>query len=89
MGNPFAISRYSFDRPAIYQLQILGRLPSRSSAGTAGMAIEVATAADETPVTVLRGEVADQAALCGLINQLYDLQLTIRSVVRVSEAHGS
>ena len=89
MGNPFAIGRYSFDRPAIYQIQILGRLPARWSAGTAGMAIEVAKAADETPVTVLRGEVADQAALRGLLNEIYALQMTILSVVRVEDVYGS
>ncbi len=61
------------------------------------MAIEVTddvigdlrVAAGEEPVTVLRGVVADQAALCGLLNQLYDLQLTILSVVRLDDAHGS
>jgi hypothetical protein len=89
MGNPLARGRYSFDRPAIYQIRILGRLPSRSSDTVAGMAIDVTTAAGEAPVTVLRGEIADQAALCGLINQLYDLQLTILSVVRVCEARSS
>jgi hypothetical protein len=88
-GNPLATGRYSFDLPAVYQIRILGRLPSRWSDAVAGMTIDVTTAADETPVTVLRGEIADQAALCGLINELYDLQLTILAVVRLEDAHGS
>ena len=89
MRTPLARGRYSFDRPAIYQIRILGRLPSSWSDAVAGMAIDVTTAADEAPVTVLRGEMADQAALCGLINQLYDLQVTILSVVRLEDTHGS
>ncbi len=89
MRTPLAASWYSFDRPAVYQIRILGRLPSRWLDGVAGMTIDETTAADEAPVTVLRGVVADQAALCGLVNQFYDMQLTILSVVRVSEAHGS
>jgi hypothetical protein len=88
-GNLLSTGRYSFDRPAVYQIQVLGRLPSSWSGGVAGMAIDVTTAVGEGPISVLRGEVADQAALCGLINQLYDGQLTILSVVRLEDVHGS
>ena len=97
MNGPRATGRYSFDRPAVYQILLQGRLPHTWWNPMAGMAIEVTddvigdltVAAGEEPVTMLRGEVADQAALCGLLNQLYDLQLTILSVVRLDNAHGS
>lgn len=88
MNGPRATSRYSFDRPAVYQIRLLGRVPPTWSDALVGMAIDVTTAAGEAPVTALSGEVADQAALCGLINQLYDLQLTILSVVRLEDAPG-
>mgnify|MGYP000953423358 CR=1 FL=1 len=97
MNVPPTTSRYSFDSPAVYQIQLQGRLPQSWWNPMAGIAIEVTddvigdltVAAGEEPVTMLRGEVADQAALCGLLNQLYDLQLTILSVVRLEEACDS
>ena len=93
MNGRRATGQYSFDRPAVYQILLQGRLPRSGWNAVAGMAVEVTgdvtLTAGEEPVTVLRGEVADQAALCGLLNQLYDLQLTILSVVRLDNAHGS
>ena len=91
--------RHYFDRPAVYQIRLQGRLPPGWSDAVAAMAIEVtsdvtsdATAgagAGEKPVTALRGEVADQAALRGLLNEIYALQMTILSVVRVEDVYGS
>lgn len=85
--------RHYFDRPAVYQIRLQGRLPASWSDAVAAMEIEVTgdiTAdACKKPVTELRGEVADQAALRGLLNEIYALQLTILSVVRVEDAYGS
>lgn len=85
--------RHYFDRPAVYQIRLQGRLPASWSDAVAAMEIEVTgditAGACEKPVTELRGEVADQAALRGLLNEIYALQLTILSVVRVEDAYGS
>ena len=85
--------RHYFDRPAVYQIRLQGRLPPDWSDAVAAMAIEVTTdmaaEAGEKPVTALRGEVADQAALRGLLNEIYALQMTILSVVRVEDVYGS
>ena len=93
--------RHYFDRPAVYQIRLQGKLPPNWSDAAAAMTVEVAgevagevtgeatTAAGETPVTALRGEVADQAALSGLLNEIYGLQMTILSVVRVEDVCGS
>ena len=89
MNGPRATGGYIFDRPALYQIRLRGRLPPTWSDPVTGMAIDVTTAAGEEPVTALHGEVTDQAALCGLLNQLYSLRLTILSVVRLEDAHGS
>jgi hypothetical protein len=35
---------------------------------------------DQKPVTTLRGEVRDQAALMGVLNSLYQMHMTILSV---------
>jgi hypothetical protein len=89
MNGPLVTGRYSFDRPAVYQIRLQGKLPTTWSDRVAGMAIDASTAAGEEPITALRGEVADQAALCGLLNHLYTLQLTILSVVRLEDTHDS
>ena len=89
--------RHYFDRPAVYQIRLQGRLPPGWSDAVAAMAIEVTSdvtsdvtaGAGEKPVTALRGEVADQAALRGLLNEIYALQMTILSVVRVEDVYGS
>ena len=89
MNGPPATGQYSFDRPAVYQILLQGRLPPSWWNSMTGMAVDAAVVAGAEPMTVLRGEVADQAALCGLLNQLYDLQLTILSVVRLEDARDS
>jgi hypothetical protein len=37
----------------------------------------------ESPVTTLLGELADQAALAGVLNTLYELRLPVLSVERL------
>ena len=93
--------RYYFDSPAVYQIRLQGRMPPTRSDAVAAMTIEVtseltsevtgdtAAMAGEMHVTALRGEVVDQAALRGLLNEIYALQLTILSVVRVEDPYGS
>ena len=95
------LGRHYFDRPAVYQIRLQGRLPPNWSDAVAAMTIEVTSevttgattditaGAGEKPVTALRGEVADQAALRGLLNEIYALQMTILSVVRVEDVYGS
>ena len=38
-------------------------------------------------VTTLCGELADQAALVGVLNQLYNLRVAVLSVTRVNAVH--
>ena len=99
------LGRHYFDRPAVYQIRLQGRLPPNWSDAVAAMTIEVTSevtnevttgattditaGAGEKPVTALRGEVADQAALRGLLNEIYALQMTILSVVRVEDVYDS
>lgn len=62
--------------PGRYEIRIRGRLDDRWVPWFDGMTV---TAADEG-VTVLRGPVADQAALHGLLARLRDLGLPLISV---------
>ena len=69
-----------FDRPAIYQISVQGRIEPDWSDRLAGMALRLTTQDGRPPVTTLDGELSDQAALLGVLNSLYELHLTILSV---------
>lgn len=64
--------------PARYQIKVKGRLSSQWSDWFEGNTIEF-----EGGVTTITGEVADQAALHGLLIKVRDLSLTLISVKRV------
>ncbi|HEY2877243.1 hypothetical protein [Nocardioides sp.] len=58
-----------------YEIRIQGRLDARWSAWFDGMEL-----VDDDGSTVIRGQVADQAALHGLIQKVRDLGLPLLSV---------
>jgi hypothetical protein len=63
----------SMFEPATYMICILGMLDKNWSDYCGGMNIEHDIVLDQYPVTILTGELVDQAALIGVINTLYDL----------------
>jgi hypothetical protein len=69
-----------FDRPAIYQISVQGRIEPDWSDRLASMTLRLITQDGCPPVTTLDGELSDQAALLGVLNSLYELHLTILSV---------
>lgn len=66
--------------PPIYLIEIDGRLDPRWSYRFGAMACETRVDADGRPMTVLYGPVVDQAALRGILTQLWDLNLTVLAV---------
>jgi hypothetical protein len=72
-----------FDRPAIYQINVLGRIDPTMSDLLAGMTISPYTVQADSPVTTLEGELRDQAALAGVLNTLYELHLPVLLVKRL------
>jgi hypothetical protein len=72
-----------FDRPANYQISVLGRIDPTMSDLLGGMTISPDTVETAPPVTTLRGELGDQAALAGVLNTLYEMHLTVLSVKRL------
>ena len=60
----------------MYEIRIQGRLEGRWSAWFDGMEL----VADDDGSTLIRGQVADQAALHGLIQKVRDLGLPLISV---------
>jgi hypothetical protein len=69
-----------FDLPAIYRIQTKGYLDDSWSDRLGGMEIKVIEQAEDAPETILVGWLPDQAALCGVINALYNLNLALLSV---------
>jgi len=67
------------DESASYCIQIQGYLSQQWADYLAGLSISVDVEPDQT-VTTLSGEVTDQAALMGVLNNLYNLGFSILSV---------
>ena len=65
-----------------YVIQVDGWLDAAWSDWWKGMLV-IPSPDDTRPATILQGTVPDQAALRGILNQLWDLNLSIISVNRV------
>jgi hypothetical protein len=76
----------TFHGPARYRILVKGCIPANWSDRMDGMSIRQAAADDGEPVTTLEGELADQAALTGVINTLYGLHLPILLVEQVNSS---
>jgi hypothetical protein len=68
-------------RSAFYQIAVQGALDVDWQEWFSGMAITTDQNKDGV-ITTLKGVVADQAALRGILNKLWDLNLTVISVKR-------
>ena len=71
------------DMPATYRICITGVLESDLTERYWGMTSGPVERIDEPEQTVLIGEVADQAALIGILNALYNSGHTVVSVERL------
>jgi hypothetical protein len=65
-----------------YQIQVQGTINERWSRWFDGMAIATV---EQTSTTILTGRIADQAALRGIMAKLWDLNLSLISVHRITE----
>ena len=65
------------DQPALYQVKLLGRLSAEWSSTLDDFAITTNGGDSASGVTTLKGRVADQAALFGLLSRIRDLGLPL------------
>ena len=72
--------RLTLDSQAVYKIRVQGDLSERWSNRMGGAEIIVLSQSGEAPVTELTGDFMDQAALIGVVNTLYDLQLPLLSI---------
>jgi hypothetical protein len=68
--------------PMTYQIQVEGKLDEGWSEWFRDMTVTFERASDGSAITTLTGPVADQAALRGILNRIWDLHLTVLSVTR-------
>jgi hypothetical protein len=83
MGTKSSTKRSIFDSPATYEIHVQGALAADWSPRLEGMAIVMTAREDGMLTTVLTGELADQAALAGVLDRLYSLRLPVLSVSRL------
>jgi hypothetical protein len=76
-------SEQESDKPAVYQIQVQGRLGETWSGWFNDMAITSEKAGDGSAVTTLTGPVIDQVALRGILNRIWNLNLTLIRVSRI------
>jgi len=76
-GDTTVSEKRKFDGARVYRIRVEGKLDQRWSEWFADLEIDVESR--EPPVTVLRGRV-DQATLRGVLNRVWDLNMTVISV---------
>jgi hypothetical protein len=82
MATP-ATGQPLFDDPAAYQIMIHGRIAPALSERLEGMAISLLDMEDGTSLSILTGDLSDQAALTGVLNAIYELHLSLVYVFRL------
>jgi len=70
--------------PACYQIKIRGSLGENASSIFDGMDISF-----ENGCTVIRGDVVDQSALHGILNQIRNLGMQLVSLERIEHDHNN
>jgi hypothetical protein len=76
------------DQAATYTITITGAVDPSWSAWFADLACTSGLGPEGTPITTLRGPVIDQSALRGVLNRLWDLNLSVLAVERTAPPGG-
>jgi len=69
-----------------YQIKLQGQLNERWSDWLGNVAFSYEGRSEGLPATILTMTIADQAALRGILNRLWDLNLILLSITRLDEA---
>ncbi len=66
------------NKQTIYQIKVQGKLDAKWSDWFNGLTVTL-----ESDITTLTGAVVDQAALRGILDKIWDLNLTLISINRI------
>ena len=80
MADTLESKQLAFEKPAKYNIRIQGSLEERYSDCLGDMRITVRKGKEQSPVTILSGQVRDQCELIGILNSLYELHLPLLSI---------
>ncbi len=80
MAEKSTIGKFNIGSPAIYRIRVQGNLDLSWAVNLSGMQITKTKSTDDTEETLLVGRVEDQAALAGVMETLYNLQMPVLSV---------
>ncbi len=72
------------DKPATYRIWVAGCLAPDWTERLAGMSLRIRRRRDGAVITRLEGELLDQAALAGVINTLFELQMPLLAIKRLT-----
>ncbi len=70
-------------QPASYQIEVIGHLNVKKATWFEGLTLANEYGEDGDPITIMTGEVLDQAMLHGLLIKIRDLGLPLLSINRV------
>jgi len=71
------------------QIRVQGWINERWANWFDGITMTYEKAPEHSPVTVLTGPIADQAALRGILTKIWDLNLAVISVNRIESEGGT
>ncbi len=77
---------FSLDRPITYQIKVQEIIDKSWSDWFDGLTITFENEDENRPLTTLTGPVIDQPALRGILNRIWDLNMTLVSVNRIDDA---
>ena len=80
MKDKLRVSHLTFDGSATYQIWVGGHVEANWSDWMEGMSVRRLRNEDGPAITLLEGELIDQAALAGLLNALYEMHLVVLAV---------
>ncbi len=80
---------FLFDQPGRYRIFVQGQLSTSWSSRLSDMEITVQDSEGQQPVTILTGEVRDQAALMGVLNALYNMRCAVLKVEQLDTTLSS
>ena len=74
---------FGFDKAAIYRIEVLGKISKDYFDRFPGMSLKHIDSGEKT-ITILSGKLPDQAALSGVMNELYDIHMSVLSVEKMN-----
>jgi hypothetical protein len=75
--------RLSLYQPAYYRIEVVGHLDAKRATSFEGFTLANEFGGDGTPITIIMGEVLDQAMLHGLLTRIRDLGMPLLSVTHI------